>query len=241
MHDLHFSGTAPSGRFEDFHGVHLIFAGSVADGVEPRVVEVDGTTDAVAGARRRHRVGRRAGARGRAARAGHTGTMTETVFTYASPALSLVPGPLAEIRVRPLVRYDARRVLLVTDPGWPRPAIRPHRRADERGWPRRDDVRPGARGADRRLESREAVGCARVGRAVRCDRRRGGWEQHRHRQGGQPADDQRGGALRVPQRTRGRRALRRRSRCCLSWPCRPPPGPAASRPRSACSTCCRSR
>ncbi|WP_248580308.1 NUDIX domain-containing protein [Nocardioides sp. InS609-2] len=48
VHDLHFSGVAPSGRFEDFHGVHLIFAGSVVDGVEPRVVEVDGTTDAVA-------------------------------------------------------------------------------------------------------------------------------------------------------------------------------------------------
>ncbi len=48
VHDLHFSGVAPSGRFEDYHGVHLIFAGSVADGVQPRVVEVDGTTDAVA-------------------------------------------------------------------------------------------------------------------------------------------------------------------------------------------------
>jgi 8-oxo-dGTP diphosphatase len=48
VHDLHFGGTAPSGRYEDFHGVHLVFRATVAEGVEPRVVEVDGTTDAVA-------------------------------------------------------------------------------------------------------------------------------------------------------------------------------------------------
>ena len=48
VHDVHFSGTAPSGRFEDYHGVHLIFAATVPDGAEPRVVEVDGTTDAAA-------------------------------------------------------------------------------------------------------------------------------------------------------------------------------------------------
>jgi 8-oxo-dGTP diphosphatase len=47
VHDVHFSGTAPSGRFEDYHGVHLIFAATVADGVRPKVVEVGGTTDAV--------------------------------------------------------------------------------------------------------------------------------------------------------------------------------------------------
>ncbi len=48
VHDTHFEGTAPSGRFEDFHGVHLVFRGTVADNVEPRVVETGGTTDAVA-------------------------------------------------------------------------------------------------------------------------------------------------------------------------------------------------
>ena len=47
VHDTHFSGQAPSGRIEDYHGVHLIFAATVAEG-EPRVAEVDGTTDAVA-------------------------------------------------------------------------------------------------------------------------------------------------------------------------------------------------
>ena len=48
VHDIHFRGTAPSGRFEDFHGVHLVFHGTVPDGAEPRVVETVGTTDAVA-------------------------------------------------------------------------------------------------------------------------------------------------------------------------------------------------
>ncbi|GAA2146303.1 hypothetical protein GCM10009844_22210 [Nocardioides koreensis] len=48
VHDAHFSGTAPSGRHEDFHAVHLVFEADVAPDAEPRVVEVDGTTDAVA-------------------------------------------------------------------------------------------------------------------------------------------------------------------------------------------------
>jgi 8-oxo-dGTP diphosphatase len=48
VHDVRFDGTAPSGRFEDFHGVHLVFRAAVPDSAEPRVVETDGTTDAVA-------------------------------------------------------------------------------------------------------------------------------------------------------------------------------------------------
>ncbi len=48
VHDVHFTGHAPTGRQEDFHGVHLLFAATVPDGAEPRVQEVDGTTDAVA-------------------------------------------------------------------------------------------------------------------------------------------------------------------------------------------------
>ncbi|MDN5893183.1 MAG: NUDIX domain-containing protein [Nocardioides sp.] len=48
VHDVHFAGTAPSGRHEDFHGIHLIFEATVATDAVPRVVEVDGTTDAVA-------------------------------------------------------------------------------------------------------------------------------------------------------------------------------------------------
>ncbi|WP_231248934.1 NUDIX domain-containing protein [Nocardioides furvisabuli] len=47
VHDTHFSGHAPSGRIEDYHGIHLLFTASVGDG-DPRVVEVDGTTDEVA-------------------------------------------------------------------------------------------------------------------------------------------------------------------------------------------------
>ncbi|KRF37053.1 NUDIX domain-containing protein [Nocardioides sp. Soil805] len=48
VHDTHFSGTAPSGRWEDYHGVHLVFAARVAEGAVPRVAEVGGTTDDVA-------------------------------------------------------------------------------------------------------------------------------------------------------------------------------------------------
>jgi 8-oxo-dGTP diphosphatase len=48
VHDTHFHGTAPSGRFEDFHGVHLVFRGTVQGDPEPRVVETGGTTDAAA-------------------------------------------------------------------------------------------------------------------------------------------------------------------------------------------------
>ena len=48
VHDVHFGGTAPSGRSEDFHAVHLLFEATVPEDAEPRVVEVDGTTDAVA-------------------------------------------------------------------------------------------------------------------------------------------------------------------------------------------------
>ena len=46
VHDEHFTGTAPSGREEDFHGVQLLFE-ATADG-EPAVHDPDGTTDAAA-------------------------------------------------------------------------------------------------------------------------------------------------------------------------------------------------
>lgn len=48
VHDVHFAGTAPNGRHEDFHGLHLVYRASVADSAAPRVAEEDGTTDAVA-------------------------------------------------------------------------------------------------------------------------------------------------------------------------------------------------
>ena len=47
VHDEHFTGTAPHGREEDFHGVHLVFAAAVEPG-EPSVQETAGTTDEVA-------------------------------------------------------------------------------------------------------------------------------------------------------------------------------------------------
>ncbi len=48
VHDTHFTGTAPSGRLEDFHGIHLVYAATVAEGAEPRLTEAGGTTDAAA-------------------------------------------------------------------------------------------------------------------------------------------------------------------------------------------------
>jgi ADP-ribose pyrophosphatase YjhB (NUDIX family) len=48
VHDLHVEGTAPSGRHEDFHGIHLIFEAAIDPDAVPRVTETDGTTDAVA-------------------------------------------------------------------------------------------------------------------------------------------------------------------------------------------------
>ena len=47
VHDEHFTGTAPDGREEDFHGIALVFAAVVEDG-EPRVADTSGTTDEAA-------------------------------------------------------------------------------------------------------------------------------------------------------------------------------------------------
>jgi 8-oxo-dGTP diphosphatase len=44
VHDEHFTGIAPTGREEDFHGVHLVFAVGVGPG-DPVVGERGGTTD----------------------------------------------------------------------------------------------------------------------------------------------------------------------------------------------------
>ena len=48
VHDEAFSGTAPSGRFEDYHAVLLVFAATVEPDADPRVAEVGGTTEAAA-------------------------------------------------------------------------------------------------------------------------------------------------------------------------------------------------
>jgi len=45
--DVALTGNAPSGRLEEFHGIHLIYAATVAEGAEPVVGEVGGTSDAV--------------------------------------------------------------------------------------------------------------------------------------------------------------------------------------------------
>jgi len=45
--DDHFSGVAPSGRFEDFHSVMLLFAAALPADAAPQLTETDGTTDGV--------------------------------------------------------------------------------------------------------------------------------------------------------------------------------------------------
>jgi 8-oxo-dGTP diphosphatase len=47
VHDLHLTGNAPDGRFEDFHAVNIVYEAAVPDDEEPTVRELDGTTDAV--------------------------------------------------------------------------------------------------------------------------------------------------------------------------------------------------
>ena len=44
----HFIGRSPNGRLEDFHGLRLVYSGSVPVDVEPQVIEVDGSTDEAA-------------------------------------------------------------------------------------------------------------------------------------------------------------------------------------------------
>jgi 8-oxo-dGTP diphosphatase len=48
VHDDHFSGTAPSGRYEDFHAVAMAFEVTLDADAEPVLAEAGGTTDAVA-------------------------------------------------------------------------------------------------------------------------------------------------------------------------------------------------
>jgi 8-oxo-dGTP diphosphatase len=45
---VHFTGRAPSGTWEDYHSVGLVFEATTEDASTPRVLEVDGTTDAAA-------------------------------------------------------------------------------------------------------------------------------------------------------------------------------------------------
>lgn len=51
VHSSHFTGPRSDGLVEDYHGIHLIFLAALlpeSEGVEPRVTEVDGSTDLAA-------------------------------------------------------------------------------------------------------------------------------------------------------------------------------------------------
>lgn len=47
VHDIHTVAPGRGDRFEDYHGIHLLYAVDVPMDQTPRVVEQDGTTDAV--------------------------------------------------------------------------------------------------------------------------------------------------------------------------------------------------
>ncbi|MET0929285.1 MAG: NUDIX domain-containing protein [Aeromicrobium sp.] len=48
VHDVHVVEQGRDDRWEDYHGVHLLYAVTVDRSVEPHVVEVGGTTDVAA-------------------------------------------------------------------------------------------------------------------------------------------------------------------------------------------------
>ena len=77
VHSSHFTGPRSDGVVEDYHGIHLIYAAEVlpgSRGVQPRVVEVDGSTD-------------------RAAWVGLDAALDLPLLTAARHALGLVPAP----------------------------------------------------------------------------------------------------------------------------------------------------
>ena len=45
VHDVHTTAPGRGDRYEDYHGIHLLYAVDVDPRIEPRVVERDGTTD----------------------------------------------------------------------------------------------------------------------------------------------------------------------------------------------------
>jgi len=51
VHSVRFTGPRPDGLVEDYHGIHLLFSGRIAEAslrVEPHVVEEDSSTDLAA-------------------------------------------------------------------------------------------------------------------------------------------------------------------------------------------------
>jgi len=60
VHSSHFTGARADGVVEDYHGIHVIYAAVLlpeSEGVEPRVLEVDGSTDRAAWIRRSEALG----------------------------------------------------------------------------------------------------------------------------------------------------------------------------------------
>ena len=197
----HFTGARSDGLVEDYHGIHLIFEATVlprSEGVEPHVVEVDGSTDQAAWVPRDEALGLDLLGR-RPLRPAPTLERARLDCRMAharQPRDRLhLRRPAAEVRRR-LLRRDRLRPLDVRRPPGAR-GHRPRRRGDRP--PAADRRADRAASASRRCCSTgahveptdaslvEAVDFARdggpVGRVRRGRRRLG----DRHRQGGQPA------------------------------------------------------
>ena len=217
-------------------------------GGEPRVTEADGTTDAVAWvplADIESGVVPVLGLVTHALRFAKPPPvregvpMSETVFTYAAPALKFGPGASAEIG------YD---LAAVRRP----PRAAGHRRRGRRHRAPRADRRARSPSAASRSTTYDGVHVeptdASMAAAIEFARDAGPFDAivavggglgDRHRQGGEPADHQPRRADGLHQRAGRQGAGARRSRCSRWSRSRPRPAPAARAPRSACSTCCR--
>ena len=166
--------------------------------------------------------------------------MSETVFTYAAPALKFGIGRQRRGRPRPR--------------GVRRPAgAAGHRRRASRPpvTPTGSPSRCGRTGievvifAEARVEPTdesmdEAIAFARDAESTGAVRRGPRGRRRlvdRHRQGGQPAAHQPGRADGLHQRAGRQGPARPSTRCCRWSRCRPRPAPAARAPPSACSTC----
>ena len=163
----------------------------------------------------------------------------ESVFTYGAPALKFGSGASDEIG-HDLTTYDARRVLVVTDPGVAATG-HPERIAEQIRGPR-------DRGRGLRRASTSSRPTPASTQAIAFARDGGPWDAFVAVGGGSAIDTAKAVNLLTTQPRRADGLHQRAGRqgpgpaapaASRWWRCRRPPAPAARAPRSASSTCCR--
>ena len=260
VHSTHFTGARSDGLVEDYHGIHLIFDARVlpeSEGVEPHVVEEDGSTDQAAwvpraealdldllsAARTRYEV--------RLAD-GWSDSRRSRLAPWSSPEVprrcSPTAPPSSSSAPAPPTRSASTSRRTASAGCWwsPTPGVA------ATGHPQRITEQIAATASRRVLFDRAHVEPtdASMVEAVEFARDTGPWDAFVAVGGGSAIDTAKAvnllgtnpgelldyvnapvGAGRAPVERRWRRW----------WPCRPPPAPAARAPRSACSTCWRRR